>query len=85
MISFRFSLLVATCAFAAFANGGRLGARLVPVDPLLDRVDAGSGTMTFFWNAEPAACGGELAVAVDGGAPVRAVLGKNRRATVELK
>ena len=63
---------------------GRLGARIVPVDPLLDFVDAKEGKMTFFWNGEPAAVGCRLSVSVDGGDPVHAELGADRRATVKL-
>ena len=62
----------------------RPGARIVPVDPLLDRVDAREGKMTFFWNAEPAAAGGTLYVAADGKPAVHATLGEDRRATVRL-
>ena len=66
------------------AKKGRLGARIVPVDPLLDQVDAKEGRMTFFWNAEPAVPGGSLSVVVDGKFTARARLGEDRRATVRL-
>lgn len=69
---------------AAPAKGVRIGARIVPVDPLLDQVDARDGRMTFFWNAEPAAAGGRLSASVDGRPAVCAELGADRRATVLL-
>lgn len=69
---------------ASNAKSGRLGARIVPVDPLLDEVSARDGRMTFFWNDEPAAEGGRLSASVDGRSAVCATLGADRRATVEL-
>ena len=60
------------------------GYRIVPIDPLLDRVDANSGAMTFYWNGEPAAAGGRLEASLDGGAAVSAVLGEDRRASLKF-
>ena len=66
------------------ANPEFNGYRIVPIDPLLDRVDANSGKMTFYWNGEPAAAGAKLEASVDGGAAVSAVLGDDRRVTVNF-
>lgn len=78
--------LVFACFLTSFGDVSELpnGYRIVPVDPLLDRVDARTGEMTFYWNGEPAAAGGSMEMSLDGGAMVSAALGEDRRATVRL-
>lgn len=79
------AVAVAACGFAVAAVPTP---RLVPVDPLLSEVDARSGRLTFHYVgalADGAAATGHIAVAtVDGARTVRAKLGDDRRASVEL-
>ena len=60
--------------------------RIVPIDPLLSRVSAATGEITFYWPGAPA-CGVEsctLKASADGGAPVEARLGADGRVKVAL-
>ncbi len=86
------SMLAVAVAIAMLAATGTLFAasvptpRMVPVDPLLDEVDAATGRMTFYSVGElgSAAEDFEVLVSVDGGSAVRAALGSDRRATVSF-
>ena len=84
--------IAAAVAIAVLSAAGTLWAaslptpRIVPVDPLLDEVDAATGRMTFYSVGEigSAAEGFEVSASIDGGAAVRAALGSDRRATVSF-
>ena len=79
-ISRAMKVLVPVCAMCAcFCAHARRGDRLVPVDPLLDRVDAATGEMMFYWNGDGSLCGSEVSGRMDGTAAATGRLGADRR------